>query len=367
MRPPLSWIQVVAELRATLPQLLALLLILTMTACGVGPQPTPTVPATNRELSGGPQSAPTPELRALVDDLIPLPPTERLAALLSLVSEHFVFDPWQHNAQLSHDAQTLARDQALGGCGAYALVEVTLVRALGLPARLVLTADAEWIQRYRAGSLSLISGHTFIEVQVDGHWLLLDPTFFVFYGNYHPDHPFYPRQQLFVARGLDFHDLGLHTMDELQALYAQAAAKAPLPWQEPGLAPLFTLPLHAPTMLTRAGQFFMRHDRYPEALERLTKALNQEPEFAPALLARGQLAFLRHAYPPALTDLNHAIRLHPADPNGYRWRAQTLAALGRGEEMCVDLARACKLGECADQAWVRGKGFCRTGRRVRIK
>lgn len=355
-----------AEVRLSLSLLVALILLSAMTACGVRPPPL-LPPATERELSGGPQSEPTPELRALVADLLPLPPQERLAAMLRLASERFVFDPWQNNTQLSHNADVLARGRALGGCGAYALVEVTLVRALGLPARLVVTADADWIQRYRVDGLSLISGHTYIEVWVEGRWLLLDPTYFELYGNYRPDRLFYPRHQVFVARGLDFHDLGLRSMPDLQTLYAQAASAAPIPWQDPGLSPLFTLPIHPPSILTRAAQFFMGQYRYPEATERLTKALNQEADFAPALLARGQLFFLRHDHSAALSDLDRAIRLLPSEPAGYRWRAQTLAALGRGDEMCADLARACALGECADQQWAMGKGFCRTGKRVRIK
>jgi tetratricopeptide (TPR) repeat protein len=302
-----------------------------------------------------------------VDDLAPLPPRKQLTALLRRVNEHFVFDPWQNNPQLNHNAETLARSRALGGCGAYALVEVTLVRALGLPARLVLTADADWLKRYQGDGLSLISGHTFVEVQVEGQWLLLDPTFFELYENYRPDHPFYPRKQVFVARGLDFHDLGLHSMTALQALYAHAAARAPLPWQEPDLALIFTLPVHPPTILTQAGQFFMAAQRYPEAQERLTRALGQEPDFPPALLARGQLYFLRRDYAAALTDLDRAIKAAPTDPSGYRWRAQTHAALGRMEAMCIDLDQACALGVCEDQEWARGKGFCWAGRRVRIK
>ena len=350
-----------------IPFLLALCLTMTLTGCGVRPIPPEAKEEASRALAGGSQSAPTPTLRALVQDLTPLPPEERLTAMLRRVSERFVFDPWQNNAQLTLDAETLAKGGALGGCGAYALVEVALIRALGLPARLVLTAEEGWIKRFQEDGLSLISGHTFIEVLVEGRWLLVDPTFFVLYDNYQADRPCYPNRQLFVARGLDFHDMKLRTITDLQTLYANAAASAPLPWREPELSPLFSLELHPPTVLTQAGQFFIKEHRYTEAEERLNKALAHTPEFTPALLARGQLFFLRQEYAPALADLDRAIQTAPDDPTGYRWRAQASAALGQQESMCADLALACDLGHCAEWEQARGRDLCSTGAHVGLR
>lgn len=116
-----------------------------------------------------------------------------MIALLRLVNERFVFDPWQPDAHLRQRADELIASPGVGGCGAYALVEVAMVRALGLPARLVLTADADWLRRYQADGLSVISGHAFVEVEeAAGRWLLLDPIFQVLYEHYRPGQPFYP-------------------------------------------------------------------------------------------------------------------------------------------------------------------------------
>jgi len=329
-----------------------------MTACGLASPSVDSMPTSREALKGGAQSEPSPKIHALVDDLQSLPPRERLIALLHLVSERFVFDPWQADAHLTQRADALIAAPGLGGCGAYALVEVAMVRALGLPARLVLTADADWLTRYQADGLSVISGHAFIEVEEgEGRWLLLDPTFQVIYDHYRPGQPFYPGRQVFIARGLDFHDLAVHSLEDFHALYARAGARAPLPWQEPGVLPIFSLPIDPPTALTKAGQVFLNEGRLGEAEDRLSKAITQAPDTLAALQLRAQLFFQRRQYPEALADLDRAVALSPDEPSNYQWRAHTLGALGQTQAMCLDLKRACALGACEDQRWVEERRY----------
>ncbi|MEW6220612.1 MAG: transglutaminase domain-containing protein [Thermodesulfobacteriota bacterium] len=345
--------------RAGLP---VLLLALGLLACGCGlPQPQPVAPAPPDAafLVGGAQSRPTADLEALVRDLAPgAPAEERLAALLRRVTEIFAFDPWQNEAQLGATATELAGRRFLGGCGAYALVELGLIRAMGLPARLVLTADADWIVRYREAGLSMPSGHAFIEVWSQGRWLLLDPTFFILFDGHRPDRPFYPRRQVFVARGLDFWDLGLQDTALLLDLYEAASRVAPLPWQDPELSAIFTLAIDPPAILTAAAQRFLEERRFPEAEERLAKALRQDPAYRPALVLRGRLAFLRQDYAAALDDFEAVVTAAPREPDGYVWRAHAQDSLGRRDLMCRDLAQACLLGSCQGQTWAKAGRLC---------
>ena len=90
-------------------------------------------------------------------------------------------------------AAELIEEARLGGCHDYALVFISVVRELGYPAVFVDTVSLEWVRRVQEGTADSKFGHTFVEVFLDGSWILVDPTngWFIRYG-YEPGQPVIP-------------------------------------------------------------------------------------------------------------------------------------------------------------------------------
>ncbi len=156
------------------------------------------------------------------------------------VGENFVYDSWYNNDQFSQTAAALFEKKILGGCSDYALAELALFRALGIPARLVLTVDVDWIERYRRDGISIPIGHTFIEVVINREWILVDPTFFVVYQGYDPDDRWFPKRQMFLARTLDFWSIGLRSTEDYYGLHLQSARFNTSAYRDPQYRELLT-------------------------------------------------------------------------------------------------------------------------------
>ena len=187
------------------------------------------------------QSDVTPRIRDIALALPGDDAFERLAAAMRLIIEDFAYDPWYNNRQFTRTADQLFQDRTLGGCSDYALVGLALFRAMGYPSLLVVTASDDWIKRYRENALSLVYGHSFIEVLVDGRWYLVDPNHFNFFENYNPEEPWYPRNELFIARGYDFWDLGLRSTADAKQLLTAFALETTLQWRDPSMREKFKL------------------------------------------------------------------------------------------------------------------------------
>lgn len=130
----------------------------------------------------------------------------------------------------------LMNEKRLGGCHDWGLVFISLVRELGYPAVLVDTASIGWMKQTQAGQKGPYVGHVFVEVYLEGKWVLVDSTnnWYVESG-YDPANPVIPLKGkiagsneenagFYVMRkGVDTRGYGIHSNAELMKLMEDTA------------------------------------------------------------------------------------------------------------------------------------------------
>lgn len=119
-------------------------------------------------------------------------------------------------------------ERRLGGCHDHGLVYAAAARELGYPALMARTNSIAWVERFQAGGeQESYVGHVFVEVYLNGRWLLVDATngWYV-KEKYDPANPVIPlRGQVasssdelygyYVERkGIDIWSFGIHSPDE---------------------------------------------------------------------------------------------------------------------------------------------------------
>jgi len=169
-------------------------------------------------LQCGKQSEVTPAISAVASQITGLNRRERLYGAIDYIHENFTYDNWYSDKAFTLRADELFKSGILGGCSDYALVAVTLFRALEIPARVVLTANADWMRAHRKNKLLIFTGHVFVEAYLEDRWCLVDPTYRAVFLNYDPESPNYPRKERFCLRGRDYWELGITDVSKLQGV-----------------------------------------------------------------------------------------------------------------------------------------------------
>jgi hypothetical protein len=122
----------------------------------------------------------------------------------------------------------LLEERRLGGCHDYGLVFSAVARELGYPAIMVDTVSIAWVGQFQAGEADSHIGHVFVEVHVDGKWVLIDSTsgWYVDDG-YDPANPIIPLKGRIAGtseetygfyvdrKGTDTWAYGIHNLPEL--------------------------------------------------------------------------------------------------------------------------------------------------------
>jgi transglutaminase-like putative cysteine protease len=122
----------------------------------------------------------------------------------------------------------LFEERRLGGCNDHGLVYVSMLRELGYPAVFVNSVSIAWVELYQNDEDEQHIGHTFVEVFVDGKWVLIDSTngFYV-EEEYDPTNPVIPLEGAIAGsteeiygfyvsqKGIDQWDLGIHSMEDM--------------------------------------------------------------------------------------------------------------------------------------------------------
>ena len=188
-------------------------------------------------LLGGKQTRPGPTIADAANRIAGRNRRERLYRAVDYIWSNFHYERGLNSAMLSRTAEELFKEKTLGGCADYALAQVALFRAVGIPAQVVLTANVEWMQNYKKNDLVMTTGHVFIEVYLENRWYLVDPTYRFLYPNYDRTSKNYPRGEHFVMRGKDYWELGLFDVPALVDIFhARALSFHQEQYQEPTYA-----------------------------------------------------------------------------------------------------------------------------------
>jgi len=130
----------------------------------------------------------------------------------------------------------LLTERRLGGCHDWGLVYASLARELGYPTVMVDTSSIVLARELQAGKKMTWYGHVFVEVFVEGKWVLVDSTNNWYVENsYDPTNPIIPLKTdipgsdentfgyYVMRKGLDTWGYDIHSVTELNNLQLQTA------------------------------------------------------------------------------------------------------------------------------------------------
>lgn len=179
-------------------------------------------------LNSGSQTLLTPRIKAVAAQLSAKTRRERLYNAVQYIWTNMRYDRWLNSQMFTRTADQLFQDKVLGGCSDFALAKVTLFRALAIPARLVITANVDWILRYQKDPLFLTTGHVFIEVYLEDRWYLVDSTYRFLFSGYDARLKSYPRREYLCVKGIDYWEMGFKEV----ATFIEVAGKLAAGFQE---------------------------------------------------------------------------------------------------------------------------------------
>jgi hypothetical protein len=184
-------------------------------------------------LEGGRQSTVTPRIEAEAKKISGKTRRERLFKAMRYMWQYFAYDRWLKTQAFMRTADELYESRVLGGCSDYALAQITLFRALRIPARMVVTANVDWIYQYLKNPLTMTEGHSFIEVFLEDRWYLVDSTYRYFFSEYNPGLPSCPHGEYFCRRGIDFWDIGIKSLEDMDRILRDVALNYRGDFREP--------------------------------------------------------------------------------------------------------------------------------------
>ena len=102
------------------------------------------------------------------------------------------------------DFDTVVAQRCYGGCADQSIVCGALLQSAGIPTVWVKTMDVEWIWDFKKKrSFTAWSGHVFLEIFLDGKWVLLDPGASMIYTDYSPRARILPGNRFAYHKGTD--------------------------------------------------------------------------------------------------------------------------------------------------------------------
>jgi len=174
-------------------------------------------------LKEGPQSLIDNKMARAVQTATGASRPERLYQILDFFRDHFTYDEWVNEQIFKRTAAEIFKDGTLGGCSDYALVQATLFKIVGIPSRLLLTANVDWLKKYRHNPLAIATGHVFVEVYLENAWHLVDGPYWQLFSNIQPTEIYYPHRGLFCTRGVDYWSLNLRSVKQLPMFLAKCS------------------------------------------------------------------------------------------------------------------------------------------------
>ncbi len=171
----------------------------------------------------GPQTRLTPGIVSASDQIRGINRRERLFKAVDYVWANFRYDNWLNDKAFARTAGELFETRLLGGCSDFALAQVTLFRAVGVPARLVMTANTNWMTDFKENDLLITTGHVFIETYLEDRWHLIDSTYRLLFEGYKPGGKNFPRNEYLFGRAKDFWSVGITDIASLDRAYQPLA------------------------------------------------------------------------------------------------------------------------------------------------
>ena len=99
---------------------------------------------------------------------------------------------------------SVTSDKCYGGCADYAIACGALLQSSSIPTVWVKTMDVDWIRKFKKdGPPDVWSGHVFLEIYLDGKWVLLDPGAALVYENYETESRILPGNRVAYHKGCD--------------------------------------------------------------------------------------------------------------------------------------------------------------------
>lgn len=171
----------------------------------------------------GPQTKLTPSIISVSKQIRGANRRERMYKAVDYVWANFKYDNWLNDKAFARSADELFETRALGGCSDFVLAQVTLFRASGVPARMVLTANTEWMTDFKENDLLITTGHVFIEAYLEDRWHLIDSTYRLLFEGYNPRLRSFPRNEFLFKRAKDYWSLGINDVASLDRVYQPMA------------------------------------------------------------------------------------------------------------------------------------------------
>jgi len=172
----------------------------------------------DRFLASGEQSAITDGMAVLVEHLKELDVAGKIKGIFSILrklkhKKSDVKEKWARAAdQIIVDGYTT-------GCSDVALVFVTLCRAVGLPAKIIDTADNDWIDK---PNLNRLPGHAYAGFFDGEQWVIVDPSERISGVDIEKD------KRTITKEGLDFWDMGIRNFDDMKRTFLEIINKKPV-------------------------------------------------------------------------------------------------------------------------------------------
>lgn len=133
-------------------------------------------------------------------------PETSFRAIHQWMSENLSYDP--NAAYHWRNFDRIIDDGTLGGCADHSIVFGALSRACDIPTVWVKTMDYDWIRNFKwQGPIGSWRGHVFLEVYIQGNWVLLDAQGMILYEDYDRNSHFFPGGRYAYDKGGDPHEL----------------------------------------------------------------------------------------------------------------------------------------------------------------